>query len=66
MIDEREIDIEPGPDPDLRAALIDAFGAQPADVDWAAADHPVEDSFYIWGPTVPDDFVVNHEQAARA
>ena len=38
----------------------------PADVDWAAADHPVEDSFYIWGPTVPDDFVVNHEQAARA
>jgi negative regulator of sigma E activity len=36
MTDEREIDIEPGPDPDLRAALIDAFGEQPADVDWAA------------------------------
>ena len=36
------------------------------DVDWAAADHPPEDSFYIWGPTVPDDFVVNHEQPAPA
>ena len=36
MTDEREIDIEPGPDPDLRAALIDAFGEQPTDVDWAA------------------------------
>ena len=38
----------------------------PADVDWPAADHPPEDSFYIWGPTVPDDFVVNHEQPAKA
>lgn len=36
MTDEREIDTEPGPDPDLRAALIDAFGEQPASVDWAA------------------------------
>ena len=36
MTDEREIDIEPGPDPDLRAALIDAFGEQPVGVDWAA------------------------------
>lgn len=33
----------------------------PADVEWAAADHPPEDSFYIWGPAVPDDFIVNHE-----
>ena len=32
-----------------------------ADVEWPAADHPPEDSFYIWGPTVPEDFVVNHE-----
>lgn len=38
----------------------------PADVDWPAADHPPEDSFYVWGPTVPDDFVVNHEQPAPA
>ena len=36
------------------------------DVDWHAADHPPEDSFYIWGPTVPDDFVINHEQPASA
>ena len=38
----------------------------PADVDWPAADHPPEDSFYIWGPSVPDDFVVNHESPAPA
>jgi catechol 2,3-dioxygenase-like lactoylglutathione lyase family enzyme len=38
----------------------------PADVEWPAADHPPEDSFYIWGPTVPDDFIINHEQPARA
>lgn len=37
----------------------------PADVEWAAGDHPPEDSFYIWGPTVPDDFIVNRE-ASRA
>jgi catechol 2,3-dioxygenase-like lactoylglutathione lyase family enzyme len=37
----------------------------PADVEWPAADHPPEDSFYIWGPTVPDDFVVNHERPAQ-
>ena len=35
-------------------------------VDWPAADHPPEDSFYIWGPTVPEDFVVNHEQPEAA
>jgi len=38
----------------------------PQDVDWPAADHPPEDSFYIWGPTVPDDFVINHEQPVPA
>jgi hypothetical protein len=36
MSDEREMDIEPAPDPVLRAALADAFGEQPADVDWTA------------------------------
>ena len=36
----------------------------PVDVDWPAADHPPEDSFYVWGPSVPDDFVVNREQPA--
>jgi catechol 2,3-dioxygenase-like lactoylglutathione lyase family enzyme len=35
----------------------------PADVDWPAADHPPEDSFYVWGPPVPDEFVVNREAA---
>ena len=37
----------------------------PVDVDWQAADHPAEDSFYVWGPPVPDYFIVNHETAAR-
>ena len=33
----------------------------PAGQQWAAADHPPEDSFYVWGPAVPDDFVANTE-----
>lgn len=33
----------------------------PADVDWPATDHAPEDSFYLWGPPVPDEFVINHE-----
>lgn len=33
----------------------------PAGIDWAGGDHPVEDSFYVWGPAVPDDFIVNRE-----
>lgn len=28
---------------------------------WPAADHPPEDSLYVWGPDVPADFVTNHE-----
>ncbi len=36
-----------------------------ADVDWKAGDHPPEDSFYVWGPPVPDDFIINHESAVR-
>jgi catechol 2,3-dioxygenase-like lactoylglutathione lyase family enzyme len=36
----------------------------PADVEWPAGDHQVEDSFYVWGPPPPDDFVVNREQRA--
>jgi len=38
----------------------------PQDVEWTAGDHPPEDSFYIWGPTVPDDFIVNYEAKARS
>ena len=37
---------------------IDFIGA---DVDWPAADHPPEDSFYVWGPPPPDYFIQNHE-----
>ena len=36
----------------------------PATIDWPAKDHPPEDSFYVWGPPVPDYFIVNHESAA--
>lgn len=36
------------------------------DVEWPAADHPPEDSLYVWGPAVPEDFVTNHEQPAAA
>jgi catechol 2,3-dioxygenase-like lactoylglutathione lyase family enzyme len=32
-----------------------------ATVDWPAADHPAEDSFYVWGPAPPDYFIQNHE-----
>jgi catechol 2,3-dioxygenase-like lactoylglutathione lyase family enzyme len=28
---------------------------------WPAADHPGEDSLYVWGPPPPDDFVTNYE-----
>lgn len=31
---------------------------------WPAADHPAEDSLYVWGPALPEDFIVNHELAA--
>ena len=33
----------------------------PHDADWPAADHPPEDSFYVWGPNPPADFVHNYE-----
>jgi len=35
----------------------------PVDFDWEAADHPGHDAFYVWGPTPPADFIVNHELA---
>jgi catechol 2,3-dioxygenase-like lactoylglutathione lyase family enzyme len=37
----------------------------PGDFEWQAKDHPPEDSFYVWGPPVPADFIINHESAAR-
>jgi catechol 2,3-dioxygenase-like lactoylglutathione lyase family enzyme len=33
----------------------------PADCDWKAEDNPPEDSFYVWGPNCPADFVHNYE-----
>lgn len=33
----------------------------PVDHDWDAQDHPGEDSFYVWGPNCPADFVHNYE-----
>jgi catechol 2,3-dioxygenase-like lactoylglutathione lyase family enzyme len=37
---------------------IDFIGAE---TDWPHADHPADDSFYLWGPPPPADFVVNRE-----
>jgi catechol 2,3-dioxygenase-like lactoylglutathione lyase family enzyme len=33
----------------------------PAGVEWEAGNHPPEDSLYLWGPDVPDEFIVNYE-----
>lgn len=33
----------------------------PVDMDWKDDDHPGEDSFYVWGPVPPADFVRNYE-----
>ena len=32
--------------------------------EWPAADHPGEDSLYVWGPSLPEDFITNHEAQA--
>ena len=32
--------------------------------EWPAADHPGEDSLYVWGSAVPEDFIVNDELPA--
>jgi catechol 2,3-dioxygenase-like lactoylglutathione lyase family enzyme len=33
----------------------------PSNCDWPSGDYAPEDSFYAWGPNVPEDFVHNHE-----
>lgn len=38
----------------------------PPELDWPAADHPIEDSLYVWGPPVPPEFITNHEAPAAA
>ena len=35
----------------------------PAAADWEPKDHPGEDSFYLWGPEMPPEFVFNAEAA---
>ncbi|MFC7514609.1 VOC family protein [Herbaspirillum sp. GCM10030257] len=36
----------------------------PSSMNWLAQDHPPADSLYVWGPSVPEDFITNHERAA--
>ena len=38
----------------------------PHTLDWPAANHPPHDSLYVWGPSVPEDFIVNHEHPVPA
>jgi catechol 2,3-dioxygenase-like lactoylglutathione lyase family enzyme len=38
----------------------------PVEMDWEEERHPIEDGFYLWGPTPPDDFVINAEAHAKA
>jgi hypothetical protein len=33
----------------------------PANCEWQAEDNPPHDSFYVWGPTPPEDFAFNYE-----
>lgn len=35
----------------------------PLDIDWRAADHPPEDSIYVWGPPMHPEFINNYEEA---
>jgi catechol 2,3-dioxygenase len=34
----------------------------PASMDWRSQDHSPDDSFYLWGPEVPPEFVMNSER----
>lgn len=33
----------------------------PVEMDWSGQSHPIENSFYLWGPEPPKDFAFNHE-----
>jgi len=37
----------------------------PAEMDWNGESHPIENSFYLWGPEPPEDFAFNHEAASE-
>ena len=36
----------------------------PAAANWEGKDHPPEDSMYLWGPDVPQIFLLNSEENA--
>ena len=36
----------------------------PADCDWEPQNWPEQDSLYLWGPELPDDFITNYETAS--
>ncbi|MDQ6680050.1 MAG: VOC family protein [Pseudomonadota bacterium] len=36
----------------------------PHDLDWTAAEHEPADSLYVWGPSVPENFIINREYPA--
>lgn len=38
----------------------------PASSDWVAGDYAPEDSFYLWGPAVPEWFVMNTEKTVSS
>ncbi|GAA5235993.1 metapyrocatechase [Verticiella sediminum] len=35
----------------------------PHDTVWPSADHPAHDALHVWGPSVPDEFFINHEKS---
>lgn len=37
----------------------------PCEMDWQGESHPLENSFYLWGPEPPKDFAFNHEAASE-
>ncbi len=37
----------------------------PVEMDWKGESHPIENSFYLWGPQPPEDFAFNHEAASE-
>ncbi|MBI1775587.1 MAG: VOC family protein [Proteobacteria bacterium] len=41
---------------------IDFIGAES---EWPHADHPPNDSFYLWGPDPPGNFITNHEAGEK-
>jgi catechol 2,3-dioxygenase-like lactoylglutathione lyase family enzyme len=36
-----------------------------AEDQWPAADHPVNDSLFLWGPSLPEDFITNYESVTN-